>query len=216
MARPLTAARPTITSLLPHDWVAGRTDVTVERYIVEQVRAGVDPITAAQTAGVSPPEFLAWMREGALVSAKLGAGGVWETDFTPEQQDAFVLAVEVNRAHATHIATLSVVAEQVARGGVTVTEKRTRTVNGQVAEEVVTTKTTLPDADMLRWKLEKLEPSIYGSKATLNVTVVDLTDTSTAADVQKDRMLEVASSLGVIDTTAIERIDEGIDDDDDD
>lgn len=215
MTRPLTTSRPTVTSILPTDWVAGRT-ITVDRYIVEQVRSGVDPITAAQTAGVSPPEFLAWMREGALVAAKLGAGGVWETDFTPAQQDAFLLSVEVNRAHATHIATLSVVAEQVARGGVTTTVTRTKSVNGQVVEEHVTTETTLPDPSMLKWKLEKLEPSIYGQKATLNVTVVDLTDTDTAADVQRDRMLDVARSLdNVAWIEATARDNDELDDDDD-
>jgi hypothetical protein len=203
--RTLAPTRPTITGLMPSDDVAGRTDVTIADFIVEQVNAGVDPVTAAQSAGVSPPEFLSWMREGALTLAKLNAGAIWETDFTPDEQDALWLAVIVNRAHAQHIARLTVVAEQMARGGIETVTTRTRSVAGQPTEEWRTVERTLPDPTMLRWKLEKLEPAIYGPKATLNVTVVDLTDTDVAADVQVERMLEVARALNnqtFIDTTA--------------
>lgn len=192
--RSLTPHRPTITAPVPTDWVAGR-NVTVADYIVEQIQAGVDPITAAQVAGVAPPEFLAWMRQGALVAARLDAGADWTTDFTPDDQDCLLFAQGVNRAHATHIARLAVTAETLARGGTERKVTRTKVVAGQVVEVVEAIERALPDPRMVQWMLEKLEPKVYGSKATLNVNVVDLTDTDSAEDVQLARMLEVARSL---------------------
>lgn len=207
MARQLTPHRAAITAPIPTDWVAGR-NLTVADYIVEQIQSGVDPITAGQVAGVAPPEFLSWMRQGALVAARLDAGSDWTTDFTPDDQDCLLFAQRVNRAHATHIARLAVTAEQLARGGVEKRVVRTKSVAGNTVEVVEAIERTLPDPKMVQWMLEKLEPSVYGQKATLNVTVVDLTDTDSAQDVQRERMLEVARSLGnhkFIDTTATER-----------
>lgn len=182
--------------------------MTVGDFIVEQMKAGVDAINAAGVAGVTPAEFMSWMREGTLVFSKLNAGADWDRAFTPEQQDCAVFAEEVIRARSTHISRLSIIAEQGARGGVEKRTVRTKSLRGptglQVVEEHVTIEKTLPDLDMVRWKLEKLEPGVYGSKATLNVTVTDLTDTDAVADVVEQRMREVAASLRARRAAAIE------------
>lgn len=190
--------RPTIGGQAP-----GRSD-TVGEFIVEQIQAGVDPITAAGTCGILPAEFQAWMREGATTYARLGAGADWRKDFTPDQQDAALFAEAVVRARSNHIARLSLIAEQGARGGAVKRTTRTRSVGGQPVEVVETVETALPDLDMVRWKLEKLEPAVYGSKATLNVNVTDLTDTESVADTVGARMREIAKRLGTIETTATE------------
>lgn len=194
MATKARPTRPTITSLMPDDQAPGRT-VTVGEFIVEQIKAGVDPINAAGVCGVTPAEFQAWMREGSLVFARLNTGADWTKDFTPDQQDCAVFADSAIRARSTHISRLSVIAESAARGGLTKRTTRTLTRAGAVVEVHETVETTLPDVDMVRWKLEKLEPQVYGSKATLNVTVADLTDTDSVQDVVAARMREVAQQL---------------------
>lgn len=202
-ARP-KPVRPTLTSILPNDQAPGR-DITVGDYIIEQVRNGVDPINAAATAGITPQELGQWSREGQLTSSRLTAGANWRTDFTPFQQDAYDFAARLLRATATTVARLSLLSEQIARGGATKTSRRTKTTGGRITEVNELVETLLPDADMIRWRLEKLAPGVYGSKATLNVTVVDLTDTDDQADALMARMLAVAEGLAeqrAIDTTA--------------
>lgn len=195
MALKARPTRATITAILPEDQTPGRTNVTIGDFIVEQIKAGVDPVNAAGAVGVMPSEFQAWMREGTLTINRVNSGTDWNTAFTAEQQDCALLAERVIRAHSQHISRLTIVSEQLARGGID-TERRVRkSVNGQVVEEVVTTSKTLPDGDMIKWKLEKLEPQVYGPKATLNVTVSDMTDTEAVADVVLKRMNEIAASL---------------------
>lgn len=191
-----TKTRPApIIRLGPNDQAAdGRR--TIGQLIIEQVEAGVDLINAAGVAGITSNELAAWIREGTLVRARLNAGAMWAKEFTPVEQDQAIFAEAVVRARSTHIATLSILAEQLARGGLTKTSVRRRTQNGQVVEQVETVETLLPDADMVKWKLEKLEPQVYGSKATLNVNVQDLTDSDTVGETWDKRMREIAEALG--------------------
>ena len=191
---PPAPTRPTITGLVPVDQAPGRR-ITISDYVVEQIKAGIDPVNAAGVVGVTPAEFQSWMREGALVFAKLNGGASWLTEFTPEQQDCAVFADAVIRAHSAHIAVLTVVAEQGARGGLTKKTVRTKTVGGNVVEINETVETSLPDLEMVKWKLERLEPTVYGNKATLTLNVTDLTDTETVANVVEQRMRDIAASF---------------------
>lgn len=185
---------PRLAAIMPEDQ-AGGANKTVADFVVEQIRAGVDPATAAGTVGVTPGEFTAWMREGILVRSRLDSGSVWETDFTTEQQDCCVFSDAVVRAVSTHLSRLQIISEQIARGGVERRITRTKTVNGAVTEVHETLEKSLPDGDMIKWKLEKLAPAVYGPKATLNVNVADMTDTDAVADVVARRMGEIAAGL---------------------
>jgi hypothetical protein len=190
-------SRPTVTAIVPGDQTPGR-NVTVGDFIVEQIRAGVDPMYAAGTVGVTTQEFQAWMREGTVVFSRLNAGADWSRDFTPEQQDCAVFADSALRAVSQHVARLAIQAEQLARGGLTATDVRTETdAAGRVLKRTETERKLLPDADMIRWKLERLAPAVYGNKAQLNLTVTDLTDTDDEADVMQKRMMEIAQSLAI-------------------
>jgi hypothetical protein len=192
---PLT--RPDVATLVPSDQTPGR-QVTIGDFIVEQIRAGVDRNYAAATVGVTTQELAAWMREGALVFSRLNAGADWRKDFTRDQQDCAMFADKALRAVGQHIARLAIQAEQLARGGLQRSETRVKTdAAGRVLERQETTMTLLPDADMLRWKLERLAPQVYGSKATLNLTVTDLTDTDDEGDAMERRMTEVARALAI-------------------
>lgn len=192
--RPAPSPRPDLNSLAPAD-VAAAAETTIGDHIIAQVRQGVDPVTAAATAGVTPQELTAWAREGQLVSARLSAGADWRKDFTAYQQDCYDFAGRLLRAAAITVSRLSMVSEQIARGGRERTNKRTKTQGGVVVEEVVTVETLLPDAEMVKWRLEKLAPQVYGSRATLNITVTDLTDTDDVADNLRARMMEIAAGL---------------------
>lgn len=195
--RPPPPTRPSLTGIVPSDQTPGRS-VTVADFIIEQLKAGVDPANAAGTAGVTTAEMQGWIREGVLGFVRLNAGEAWLTTFTPYQQDCALFADRALRARSTHISFLSIVAEQAARGTLKPkTTVRTRTVNGQVVERVETVETSMPDPDMLRWKLERLEPQVYGQRATLNLTVTDLTDTTAFADSIEKRMQEIARALAV-------------------
>lgn len=200
-----TKPRPAPTlRLTPSDPAPGGVERTIGSLIVEQVRGGVDLINAAGVAGITAAELTAWIREGTMVQQRLRAGDDWYKAFTPAQQDQAIFADEVIRARSGHISTLSVIAEQLARGGMTKTTRRRKTVLGQVVEEHETVETMLPDGDMVKWKLEKLEPQVYGSKATLNVNVTDLTDSDAVGDTWEKRMMEIAAQLGGDTTHAIE------------
>lgn len=202
---PAPPRRPTINGPVP-----GNAAKTIGEYIVDQIKAGVDPANAAASAGVTSQEFQAWMREGAVCFARLSSGADWRRDFTPTQQDSTLFAEAVVRARGTHIAFLTIVAEQAARGTLTAKRTtRTRTdLAGNVVERTVIEETVLPDPAMLRWKLERLEPGVYGSRQTINLTVSDLTDTDDVADLMAQRMREIGARLDgeVIDTVGTEVI----------
>lgn len=191
-----TPRHPTIVTLRTVSPTSeGTPTKTIGELIVEQVSKGVDPVNAAGAVGVLPPELFAWMRDGQLTRDKLSAGADWRTMFTPEQQDAALFSEQIVKARAAHIAALSLVAEQGARGGLTKRRVSTKTNAAGIIESTEVVETTLPDMDMVRWKLERLAPEVYGSKATLNVNVQDMTDTDAVSDVVEQHMREVADQL---------------------
>lgn len=207
---PPRPVRPTISTLLPSDLAAGKPQ-TIGDYIVSQIDAGVHPVTAAAAAGVQSSEYLTWMREGQLVVARLNGGAVWETDFTPDQQDMAIFAERAVKAHGSQVARLTVVSEQIARGGIERRSTRTKHVaatgdSPALVETVETVERTLPDAGMVQWRLEHLEPSVYGKKATLAITVHDQTDSSAVADLVAERMAQIVARFTppAIETTATE------------
>lgn len=192
---PQPPIRVELALLVPATLVPGR-QVTVAAYIIEQVKAGVDPVNAAGVVGVVPPQYQAWVRDGILQQARFDAGADWYRDFTPEQQDSALFASAVLQAHSSHIGRLEIVAEQMARGQLPELKTTTRkTVAGQVVEETVRIEQVAADPAMVRWKLTKLEPALYGDKATLNVTVTDMTDSDPVGDALEARMFEVAKRL---------------------
>lgn len=166
---------------------------SVGDYIIEQLTAGVDPINAALAAGITPNEYAAWIREGSLIQQALDTGSDWNRDFTTHQQDIAIWAGNARRAHGQHVAKLIVVAEQVARGGLVKREtrrKRARDEQGQMqtVEEYVTESNTMPDGEMLRWKIAALAPDIYGRKQAIDITMHDDTDTQAVASLVEERI----------------------------
>lgn len=203
-------ARLTLGTLIPKDQAAGTTH-SIGEFILEQIGAGVHPITAAGAAGVTPAEYITWIREGQQVIQRLNAGHDWDLDFTPEQQDMAVFAQQAIRAASEQIARLTVVSEQIARGGLKRTTTRTKQIAAagqqpQTLETTTTTETMLPDPDMVKWRLEHLEPAVYGKRATLSVTVSDMTDTEALRDTTAELLAAIVAQFApqAIETTASE------------
>lgn len=176
---------------------------TVGDYIVAQLHAGVDPPSAALSAGITPSEYGAWIRQGSLVQARLNNGANWDTDFTPEDQDACLFAAAARRAHGQHVATLIIHAEQLARGGLVkrnTRRKRARNDTGEMAivEELITEETMLPDGDMLRWKIAALVPDVYGKRSNLDITLHDDTDTDVVATLVAERIATVIDQFAPV------------------
>lgn len=194
-----------INALMPDTEVAGR-NITIGDFILEQINAGVDTYTAATAAGVTHAEFGAWIRQGTQIKERLLNGAIWETDFTAEEQDVAIFAGAAIRAASAHVSRLAVLAEQLARGGIEQTTTRTEVDNaGQVVKRVTTSSRTLPDAEMLRWKLQVHQPDVYGPKATIRVLVTDTTDTPERASIVEDRLRAIIERrMAAIETTATE------------
>lgn len=203
--RPGPPPKPTITGLMPDDLnPAGQPYGTM---IIDQVTAGVDIVNAAQAAGVTMAQLGEWTREGQINYSRYLAGAEWNTHFTPEQQDAVDFHWHLSVALAQHKSRLVLMAEQLARGGLTKTTTRVKTVDGRTVESHTTTETLLPDAEMLRWKLERLQPEVYGRAARLDVMVHDLTDSDERMSVVEQRVEAIREQmalrrLAAIDTTA--------------
>lgn len=192
--RPNAPTKLTITSPLP----GADTDKTIGGFIVDQLVAGVDPTNAALAAGVSSTEYRQWMRDGVEGLQRLDNGAVWEKDFTPEQQDIVVWAVEARRAHGRHIASLAARAQQLASGAPLERIIEVRDASNKLVETRTTTETQTPDGPMIRFLLERLAPETYGRDVHLDVTVHDVTDTGTVRTRTEERMNEILARYNII------------------
>lgn len=138
-------------------------DVTVADVIVEQLRAGNYIEAAAAAAGVAKQTVYTWQKNGAAALAKLATGEA----LTPDEARyaTFVEAVDEAQgvAQVTDVTRLA----QLATGGLkttTVTEKVEVDSEGneRVIERTRKTETTLPNAAVLMWRLERRWPELFG------------------------------------------------------
>jgi hypothetical protein len=202
--------RPTITGLLPTD--AAPSGKSYGQRIIDQIRAGDDIVNAARSTGVSMAQLGEWTREGAIHYARYLAGADWATEFTAAQQDAVWFHTNLDQAQAQHKSGLAIGLEQHARGGLTKTSKRTKRLAGDVIEETVTTEVLLPDAHVAMWKLERLQPDVYGRRGRIDLMLHDLTDTDDQGDVFEQRLAAIRRQLGhpdAIEATATEEVSGG-------
>lgn len=123
-------------------------DVTVADRIIAAVRAGNYLETAASSAGVAPNTVRQWLRDGQQTLRTPGRRTRYQA-LAAEFSEAFVRAQ--GESEAEDVAQLA----RLARGGlrlVTVTERTD--AKGEVVK-TVKTEDTLPDAQVLEWRLER-------------------------------------------------------------
>lgn len=173
-------------------------NTTIADYIVVQVRAGAHPEHAAAAAGVMPGQFRAWMREGATTLNRYFSGEEWH-NFSDNQQDSALFAQATAQAVGRWASNAAIALEQLARGGMELGETKVKVDARGRTETTTTSSRTLPDRAALTWKLERLLPGVYGSRATVDINVADLTDDDDMATMVQAQMLKVAERLGVID-----------------
>lgn len=146
--------------------------VTVSDALIDRLAAGALREEAARSIGLAKQTLYNWLHRGALARQAIAAG----RQLTPDERRyaQFVDAVEEAEANALlgDWATLG----QLAAGGmpqVTTTVKVVREItddNVVVEREVErTTRTshTLPDANVLIWRLEHRWPHLFGRNAEL-------------------------------------------------
>jgi hypothetical protein len=179
---------------------AYRADGTVAESIITQIRAGSDAYAAAGTEGIPPPLLRTMLNDGHTQWMRAVASTAdWATDFTPAQQDLALFYWEVQRAIATSQSRSSLLLERHIEGGLTKTTTRRKIVAGSVIEEFVTVETLLPSLEALKFKLERLYADVYGPKATLRLSSVDLSDTEEVGRALEEAMEVVARRLQAID-----------------
>jgi hypothetical protein len=137
--------------------------VTAADMIVDRLSAGAYREEAARSTGVGKQTLYNWLYAGAQARARLAKG---ERLTAQERRHAeFLDAVE--RAEASAIVGDWLTLGRLAAGGLTVTKRSTkRDGNGNVVEETVTTETTLPDARVLMWRLERRRPDLFGRRSS--------------------------------------------------
>lgn len=178
---------------------------SVADYIAEQIDAGVIPEHAAMTAGLTAAEFRAILRDGTAALARYSGGADWARDLTPDEQDAAVFANRVQRATGDWASRMQTAAELIARGGaVTETVRIRRDRQGNELERVVTRETAGPNADMIRWRLERMFPREFGARAQVDMTVLDLTDGTDVREQIVARLSEIAERMGATPALPIE------------
>lgn len=167
--------------------------ITISAFIVEQIEAGAVPEHAAMAAGLSSAEFRAILREGVSALARYESGADWLTDFTPDEQDAVVFAQAIQCATGQWAVRTATILERMARGGtIRETTRIKRDGAGNEVERTVTREADKPDADLIRWRLERMFPALFGTRTQVDVSVVDLTDGEDVREVLIARLTEMA------------------------
>lgn len=176
--------------------------VTASDAILDRLRVGAYREEAARSVGVSKVTLYNWLLNGARHRQRLLAGD----RLTAEQRRyvAFLNAVEEAEAQAmlTDWSRLA----QLGAGGIpqvttTVTEKVVREpdAQGRIVERVVerntSTKTshTLPDAQVLMWRLERRWPRYFGRRP--DEELVDRQEVDAAVDDTRQRAASLTGEL---------------------
>jgi hypothetical protein len=131
--------------------------------IVDRLAAGAYREEAARSTGVGKQTLYNWLYAGAQARARLANG----ERLNAEQRRYAAFLDSVERAEASAIVGDWLTLGRLAAGGLSITKRSTkRDGNGNVVEETVTTETTLPDARVLMWRLERRRPDLFGRRSS--------------------------------------------------
>jgi hypothetical protein len=192
-------ARPsTLTAKLTHK---DGTTQTVAEAIVERLRAGAYREEAARSVGVRRQSLYNWLYQGALARRLRGDRLTRLITANQARCEEFLDAVE--RAEAQAMLTDWTRLAQLGAGGVAqvvITEKVN--ADGHLIERTTRTTHTLPDKDVLMWRLERRWPQKFAKRLELTGAEdrdveADVADTRTRA-----RMLSAeikAYQQGIVD-----------------
>ena len=117
---------------------------------------------AAARCGVNTDTYRGWLRDGNRLRADLLAGRIKARDLKVGDKERILLAETVEQAEVEGRLLMLGLAEQLSRGGIKVTHTTIKEVGGQPTERTVREEQTLPDGQMIRWRLERRYPAEFG------------------------------------------------------
>lgn len=174
----------------PQDVIAVRGDgaeVTVQDRVTETLKVGLFLHDAAARIGIGQDTLRRWITEGTRLSRDILSGRRTNADLDMEERNRIGFAQAVAEAEAEGKMILMGLAHRLSVGGmqveeITVTEHEPIepifdqdghiVLSGRPGHRDVrtTTKTTLPDPTMIRWRLERRWPEDFGRATRLEVS----------------------------------------------
>lgn len=143
-------------------------NTTTADRIVDLLRAGNYVETAAAAAGVDKTTLYDWLKQGARLSRDLAAQRTRRRDLSQHQRALVDFSNAVADAQAESESRDVMRLAQLANGGLPqVVETVKVDGNGAVIERTTKTEQTLPNAQVLEWRLERRHPTKWGRKQSL-------------------------------------------------
>lgn len=181
-----------------------RTDgspITVADSITNALRAGSYFEQATANAGISKETAYEWLRVAGRARIR-ARGDLDQIELTDHERDCLRFSDSVDEAQSSWEIGALATLEQLARGGIEVVKKVTKTDHqGNELEVTTTVEHTLPSAQVLEWRLERKYPDRYGRR--VEVTGRDGEPLLGAAD-RQEALVETFDAYlrGVADATA--------------
>lgn len=146
-------------------------EITVADQIVADVRAGLYAERAARRAGIHTSTFYEWEKVGRESRRRIEAGQTTLSQLRVYERRCLDFSEAVAQAEAEWEARANVDLERLARGQIAVVETTEKVdADGRVLERRTKTSHTLPDAAVLRWRLERRFPDRYGHRTLVEGT----------------------------------------------
>lgn len=144
--------------------------IMVADRVAEALRLGAHIGDASVRAGVSRELLRQWMRNGNRINAALDAGSRLEGDLNDQERAELHLARTAEAALSEGKLLMLALLDRLSRGA----EVRTVTVrldaNGNEVDRYERTEQHVPDAAVIRWRLERRWPEEWAPKPRLEVT----------------------------------------------
>lgn len=141
------------------------TPVMVADRVAEALRLGASMTTAASRSGVSRQQLDVWVRSGNRHSASLANQARTADDLSAVELAELALATAAEQALATYELNLLAQLEALSRGTSTTTTTVRTDPAGDVLDRTERTEARLPDASVIRWRLERRLPDQWAPRA---------------------------------------------------
>lgn len=170
-------------------------DVTAAERVVQLVGIGTHIDHAGAAVGLSPIEVRGWMRDGLNVLNEVSNGKAWE-HCTYDERALATFAHAAIKAEGEWIGQQQALLEALARGGMEATVV-TETVDGagRLLDRTTKTSKLAPDARVVMWRLERRYPTVYGSRATVDIIGADNTNQESTKDRLRSRFETLVGRL---------------------
>lgn len=178
--------------------------ITTADRIVQSLRTGGYLEPAAASAGVHKDTAYGWLRVGAQTLRSIHAGKTTWHDHTQHERDCAEFSVAVERAEAEALAEDIALTQKLARGGYDRTIETVKRDNqGQIVDRTTRTERAEPDGAMLRWRLERRHPKLFG-RTLVEVSGIDGAPIEVSLE---DRRADLIAGLDLLATRLAEEAD---------